>query len=95
MTNGDLIKILQRFPAEGMVKVRRHGGHVSDGALIPQDVNRAEMTIDPAPLRLGANTLNAGWADLVKDRIQVVLVYGEPEDRDRVRAVEDPPQGPA
>ena len=72
MTNGDLIKILQRFPAEGPVKVRRYDA----GAMASLDVDRAEMVIDSAPIQITQQ--NVPWADLVKERIQTVLVYGEP-----------------
>lgn len=85
MTNGDLIKILQRFPPEGAVKVRRHGGQHQETT--PVDVDRAEMRIDPAPLALQAQ--NIAWADLVKERISVVLVYGAPQV-DEARAPKDP-----
>lgn len=76
MTNGDLIKILQRFPPEGTVKVRRYDTLQTSAAGV--DVDRAEMAIDPAPYVLSEQ--NIGWADLVKERIQVVLVFGSPKE---------------
>ncbi len=71
MTNGELIGILQRFPVEGTVKVRRVDASRVNALL---DIDFAEMGIDPTPARLQAQ--NVGWADLVKERIQVVLVFG-------------------
>lgn len=76
MTNGDLIKILQRFPAEGHVKIRRHEARQTPAEL--NDIDRAEMAIDPSPMVLSDQ--NIGWSDLAKERIQVVLVFGSPKD---------------
>jgi hypothetical protein len=77
ITNGDLIKILQRFPTEGAVKVRRYD---SRGTSLEQPLNidRAEMLIDASPTRLTAQ--NVPWADLVKEKIQVVLIFGSPPE---------------
>jgi hypothetical protein len=77
MTNADLIKILQRFPPEGPVKVRQHGANRTNAAAL-FDVDRAEMAIDATPVRLTEQ--NISWPDLVKERIQTVLVYGEPRE---------------
>jgi hypothetical protein len=71
MTNGELIAILQRFPPEGQVKVRRAGRDT-----VAEDVDRAEMAIDATPTRL--QTQNISWADLIKEKIHVVLIVGEP-----------------
>jgi hypothetical protein len=85
MTNGELIAILQRFPAEGQVKVRQHEG---GRATKLEDIDRAEMAIDPTPTRLQAQ--NIGWSDLIKEKINVVLVWGEPQEmaRQAPKAVE-------
>jgi hypothetical protein len=82
ITNGDLIKQLQRFPVEGVVKLRRYDsrGHSSTELL---DVDRVEMAIDAAPMPLtdvGAVAPNVAWMDLVKEKIQVVLIFGSPKD---------------
>jgi hypothetical protein len=77
ITNGDLIKILQRFPVEGAVKLRRYDSRgASQGELL--DVDRAEMQIDASPTRLTAQ--NVAWADMVKEKIQVVLIFGSPKE---------------
>lgn len=83
MTNGDLMKILQRFPPEGTLKLRRHDARA--GELL--DVDHAEMAIDPAPYVLGDQ--NVAWADLAKERIQVVLVFGTPTPKVAVAAAPD------
>jgi hypothetical protein len=71
MTNGELSAILQRFPAEGEIKVRRASDKEATA------IDRAEMAIDPSPMTLQAQ--NISWAELVKEKVGVVLVFGEPQ----------------
>lgn len=74
MTNGEAIKFLQRFPPEGKLMVRRHDSPKGEGSLI--EVDRVEMVLDTAPLRLSEQ--NISWADMVKEKVLTVLVFGTP-----------------
>lgn len=87
MTNGELVKILQRFPPEGLVKIRRHSASRTEVGSF-DDVDRAEMAIDATPTRLTEQ--NISWADIVKEKIQVVLVYGEPRTAAAVASQGEP-----
>lgn len=79
MTNGEAIKFLQRFPPEGKLKVRRYDAR-NGGTTELIDVDRVEMVLDTAPVPLVDQ--NISWADLVKEKVLTVLVFGAPpEDR--------------
>ena len=75
MTNAELIAILQRFPGEGRPFVRYAGK--GDQSAMP--IDRVEMQIDSTPTRILAQ--NIAWMDLVKEKIQAVLIYGEVRDQ--------------
>lgn len=72
MINGELRKILERFPITGTVKVRRAGRDTQ-----AEDIDRAEMAIDASPLRLTEQ--NVAWIDLIQEKVGLVLIIGEPK----------------